>query len=351
MKIITAFDSFKGSLTAMEACQTAASGIRNAQPDAEIVMLPMSDGGEGMVSCLSNALGLKTVDIEVTGPLHEPVTAHYALSPDSHRAYMEMAEAAGLMLVPQERRDPTRTTTYGVGEMIIDAAKRGCKEIVMGIGGSATCDGGRGMVECLRRTDMVLPQIIVASDVNNPLCGEHGAAHVFAPQKGATPQQVMWLDNQLLQFAQETAEAGIAPLSLMEQPGAGAAGGLGFGLMAYLHAELHSGIDLMLDLLDFDHALAGASLVFTGEGKSDAQTLMGKVAAGVLQRARHKGVPCHLLSGCIEEKDLLLQAGFSSVRSIHEGDNRPIGILMQKQETVKNMINAISQRIYYQSQN
>lgn len=308
----------------------------------------MSDGGEGMVDCIAEAVGAKMVSVRVHDPLMLPIEAHYALSADGRTAYMEMAATSGLTLVPEDKRNPMLTTTYGVGEMILDAVGRGCRKIVMGIGGSATCDGGKGMIDCL---ESHLPlsvidavgelaesiEIVVASDVSNPLYGPNGAAYVFAPQKGATPEQVRLLDERLRTFARETEAKGIAPPALAEHPGAGAAGGLGYGLMAYLGATLQSGIDLLLDTIRFDEQIKDADFILTGEGKSDRQTLMGKVSQGVLSRARRLGIPVHLLSGAIEDAAELAQAGFASVHSINENDNRPLEVLMQRDVAMGNM--------------
>lgn len=337
MKIICAFDSFKGCMTAEEACHAAASGLQLRYPDADIVCLPMSDGGEGMVDCLAEAVDAKMVIVKVHDPLMQIIEAQYAVSADGTTAYMEMASSSGLTLVPKEKRNPMLTTTYGVGDMILDAVERGCKKIVMGIGGSATCDGGKGMIDCL---DGHLPlpiEIIVASDVSNPLYGENGAAYVFAPQKGATPEQVKLLDEQLRCFARETEAKGIAQPDLAQHPGAGAAGGLGYGLMAYLGAKLLSGIDLLLDTIRFDEQISGAIFILTGEGKSDKQTLMGKVPEGILKRAKKQNIPVHLLSGAIEDATELKEAGFASVLSINESDNRPLDVLMQKDVAMENM--------------
>lgn len=371
MKIICAFDSFKGCMTAREACRAAASGLRERYPDAEIVCLPISDGGEGMVDCIAEATpfvpsansqhaelrensGTRLVSVMVHDPLMQPIEAQYALSADGRTAYMEMAAASGLTLVPKDRRNPMLTTTYGVGEMILDAVKRGCRRIVMGIGGSATCDGGKGMIDCLEDR---LPlheigafaesiEVVVASDVSNPLYGPNGAAYVFAPQKGATPEQVQLLDERLRAFARETEAKGIAHPTLAEHPGAGAAGGLGYGLMAYLGATLQSGIDLVLDTIRFDEQTKGADLVLTGEGKSDRQTLMGKVPQGILTRAGHQGIPVHLLSGAIEDVTELTEAGFASVHSINENDNRPSNVLMQRDVAAANMKKATQHGLF-----
>lgn len=337
MKIICAFDSFKGCMTAKEACYAAASGLRKRFPDAEIVCLPMSDGGEGMVDCIAETVDAKMVSVMVHGPLMQMIEAQYAVSADGKTAYMEMAAASGLTLVPKEKRNPMLTTTYGVGDMILDAVGRGCKKIVMGIGGSATCDGGKGMIDCLNGHLPLPTEIIVASDVANPLYGENGAAYVFAPQKGASPEQVKLLDLQLRRFARETESKGIALPDLAEQPGAGAAGGLGYGLMAYLDAKLQSGIELLLDTIRFDEQIKDADFILTGEGKSDKQTLMGKVPEGILKQANKQGIPVHLLSGIIEDAKVLQEAGFASIRSINDYDNRPHDNLMLKDVAMDNM--------------
>lgn len=345
MKIVCAFDSFKGCMTAKEACHAAASGLRERYsfdqvqdtPDAEILCLPMSDGGEGMVECIAEAVDAERVSVMVHDPLMQMIEAQYAVSADGTTAYMEMAAASGLTLVPKDKRNPMLTTTYGVGEMILHAVERGCKRIVMGIGGSATCDGGKGMIEFLNGHLPLPVEIIVASDVSNPLYGENGAAYVFAPQKGASPEQVKLLDEQLRELARETEAKGFALPNLALHPGAGAAGGLGYGLMAYLGATLQSGIDLLLDTIHFDEQIKGADFILTGEGKSDKQTLMGKVPMGILRRAKKQGIPVHLLSGAIEDAAELAEAGFASARSINENDNRPLEIIMQKDVAMVNL--------------
>lgn len=337
MKIICAFDSFKGCMTAKEACHAAALGLQERYPDADIVCLPMSDGGEGMVDCIAESVGAKKVKVEVHDPLMQMIEASYAISSDGETAYMEMAAASGLTLVPIDKRNPMLTTTYGVGEMLLDAVRRGCRKIVMGIGGSATCDGGKGMIESLNGHLPLPAEITVASDVSNPLYGENGASYVFAPQKGATPEQVKLLDERLRFFAKETEDKGIALPDLANQPGAGAAGGLGYGLMAYLQARLQPGIDLVLDTVHFDEKIKDADFILTGEGKSDMQTLMGKVPYGILNRAMRQGIATHILSGAIEDEASLLKAGFASAHSINENDARPLDILMQKSVAMENM--------------
>ena len=351
MKIITAFDSFKGCMSATDACHAATEGLLSIDPSAEVVCLPLSDGGEGMVSCITEALHLSQVSVMVHGPLMEEIEATYALSDDGMTAYMEMAAASGLPLVPQDKRNPMLTTTFGVGEMLIDAVRRGCRRVVMGIGGSATCDGGKGMIKALQEYSVsLLPiEVIVASDVDNPLYGERGAAYIFAPQKGATPEQVVLLDQRLRDFARKTEREGWASPEHAQHPGAGAAGGLGYALMAYLKARLCSGIDLILDTICFDQQVTDADIVITGEGKSDSQTLMGKVPMGVLRRtlgSTDKKQPTSdkkvfLLSGAVEDKESLLYAGFASVLSINEGDARPLSMLMQREVAIQNLTSTI----------
>lgn len=342
-------------MTATEACHAAAEGVRSAYPDAEILELPLSDGGEGLVESLSQILPLRLVHFAAHDSLMQPVEATYAISEDGLTAYMEMAATSGLTLVPPELRNPLKTTTYGVGEMLLDAAHRGCRLVVIGLGGSATCDAGRGMLQALQdagycqpralHNTPALPHIRIASDVTNPLYGPNGAAYIFAPQKGATPEQVRLLDAELRQFAHETAEQGIAPLALADHPGAGAAGGLGYALMAYLGAELCSGIDLVLDLLDFDHRIAGADWVITGEGQSDAQTLMGKVPEGVLRRCHAQGIPVWLLSGSTVDPDHVLADAFDRVSSINDGDSRPLSILLQPSVARANLTRSLSRAV------
>ena len=344
MKVVLAFDSFKGCMSADDACRAASHGIFMSSLSTEVVPLPLSDGGEGLVDCVSKLIPVEKVNCKAHSPLLVDMDASYAISEDGTTAYMEMAAAAGLTLVPLHKRNPLLTSTYGVGDMIADAMRRGCSRIIMGIGGSATCDGGHGMLDSLRDKRISfdsVPSITVACDVTNPLYGTNGAAYVFGPQKGATPEQVIELDERLRDFARDLERRGLATPDMAYTPGAGAAGGLGYGLLACLHATLKPGIDIILDIADFDAAIADADLVITGEGKSDAQTLMGKVPQGVLKRCMRNGIPCHLLSGAIENADDLKAAGFASVSSINTGDSRPIDILMQREIAMENMESAV----------
>lgn len=347
--ILLAFDSFKGCLSAQEACRAACLGAVKACPGERIVELPLSDGGEGLVSCVEQLLPLRQIKVKVHGPLMEPVEACYAYSTDGRTAYMEMAAASGLTLVPQERRNPLRTTTYGVGEMMVDALRRGCECIVMGIGGSATCDAGQGMLQALEEGGWVQQRcrVVVACDVDNPLYGPQGAAYVFVPQKGATPKQVEELDWQLRLFARRTEQAGVAVPELAHYPGAGAAGGLGYALLAYLKADLRPGIDIVLDLAGFDQLLAEADVVITGEGKSDEQTLMGKVAHGVMKRCQAAGVPVWLLSGAIDDPQGHLAQAFSRVVCINANDHRPMEQLLRPHVAMANLQQTVEQQLRF----
>ncbi len=377
MKIVLAFDSFKGCLSAQEVCRAAKDGILSVRKDAEVVSVPLSDGGEGLVQCFLRMGKAREVSVKVHGPLMEEVEATYAISHDGEIAYMEMASACGLTLVPEEKRNVMDATTYGLGEMMVDVWERGVKHIVLGIGGSATCDAGMGMLEALkslhflsddtskrvllqplnrcrrhRLTDIAdidqptSPTLIltVACDVDTPLYGESGAAYVFAPQKGATPEQVEMLDRRLRAFAMATEELGLATAEDAFHPGAGAAGGLGYALLTYLGAELKQGVDVVLDACGFDDVLKGADVVITGEGCSDEQTTHGKVAAGVLIRAKRQGVKTVLMSGQIREKDLLEAYGFATLYGINEGDERPLSELM-KPDVAKENIRKTCQRL------
>ena len=346
-KVILAIDSFKGCLSSKEAETAAAQGIRHAFPTCEIICLPVADGGEGMQRVLTEALNGQEIRLSAHDPLMQMRQTAYGLSGDGTTAFIEMAAISGLPLVPLRQRNPSLTTTYGTGELIKDALNRGCRRFVIGLGGSATNDAGLGMLQALGfrfrdrygnelgkaqpmcgqllneiafiDSSTALPALrearfTAACDVCNPFFGPEGAACVFAPQKGADPEMVAALDKGLQHLAQviwQTTGRDIATL-----PGAGAAGGMGGTLSALLNAELKPGIDLLLDLTDFDKLIEGADLIITGEGKSDRQTVMGKVPSGILKRARRQGIPVILVSGSIEDADILNQAGFRAAFSI-----------------------------------
>ena len=320
MKIIVAPDSFKECLGAEEVARAMAAGLREAvsmaaglqgsgggEEPLEVVEMPLADGGEGTVRVLAAALGARTVRATVTGPLGEPVEAEYAITRSGSTAILEVASACGLPLVPPEKRNPMQTTSRGVGELILDALEKGCGRILIGLGGTSTCDGGAGMLSVSGLREKASGASFQALyDVDSPFYGPMGAARIFGPQKGASPQEVEILDRKMQAMAEEIRkETGI---DLQTLPGAGAAGGLGGALAAYLGAEMRSGVDGILDLVGFDEAVEDADLILTGEGKSDAQTLQGKAPLGVLRRSR--GIPVALVSGAINDREALRNAGF-----------------------------------------
>lgn len=325
MNVVVAMDSFKGSLTSMEAGDAVRRGIGTALPDAQVTVCPLADGGEGTVDALTDGLGGRRETVTVTGPLGESVAAVYGILPDG-AAVMEMAAAAGLPLAPPDRRNPLYTTTRGVGEMIRHALETGSRRILLGIGGSATNDGGAGMLQALGfaltdDTGAPIPEgaiglarlarisgenalpalqncvITVACDVNNPLCGPRGASAVYGPQKGASPEAVRQLDSLLARFAAVAAREGFA--CDPDAPGAGAAGGLGFGLTTFLGASLRSGSELVMELTRLEDHIRQADIVITGEGRLDRQTAMGKGPGAVAALARRYGKPVIALAGCL----------------------------------------------------
>ncbi len=356
MKILIAPDSFKGSLTATDAAAAIAAGVRRIRPDAELILLPLADGGEGTVDALLLATGGTRRMVSVTGPRGVDVEAAWGLlGTDGHTAILEVAAAAGLLLVPPTQRDPRCTTTCGVGALLMYAAQSGAKQIIVGLGGSATNDGGAGAMQALgvrfyRANGQLLTEnltggllasiahidaeelhpalrqikVILASDVSNPLLGPNGASAVYGPQKGATAEIVAELDAGLENYA-DILRRDLGK-DVANRPGAGAAGGLGAGLMAFLDAEMHSGIDLVLEAIGFDDLVRGADWVFTGEGRIDAQTLHGKVLAGVLKRCRYFGsVPVIAFAGSVDPAaaDALAERGLRAAFPIVSGPMSP----------------------------
>lgn len=343
MKIIAALDSFKGSLTSLEAGEACVAGIRSVLPSAEVRVVPVADGGEGTVEALTAALKGRFQECIVRGPLGESVTAVYGISADGKTAVMEMSQASGLTLVPEKERNPLRTSTYGTGEMIVDALQCGCRHIIMGIGGSATVDGGTGMMSalgvrfldaqgrglegCVGNLERIMSidasgldealhgcRFSVACDVSNPLTGENGAARIFGPQKGASPSMVEELEKGMCNYARVlNTYAGRDVASL---PGAGAAGGVGAAMTAFLGAGLLPGAELMLDAIEFDRIIEGADLIITGEGRLDGQTLMGKTPFGILRAANKHNIPVIAVGGSVENRDALLNSGFAGVYSV-----------------------------------
>ena len=324
MKILVAIDSFKGCLTSREVNQAAAEALLSKHPDAAVVQVPVSDGGEGWLEAFQSATGGQLVEVHTKDPLLRPIVAPYLLYNET--AVIEIAKASGLMLLAPEERDPMRATSYGTGLLIVDAIRRGCRHIVVGLGGSATSDCGIGMLRAIidgfakggswqdvHVFDGI--RFTIATDVTNPLCGENGAAHVFAPQKGATPEMVSSLDARAKRFAEISARH--FGFDRQNVPGAGAAGGLGYAFLQYLDADCRSGIDLLLNTVAFDDMLNGTDLIITGEGSADHQTLMGKLPVGILQRAKAHDVPVMLIAGRVADRDTLLAAGFSHVECIN----------------------------------
>ena len=308
MKIIVAPDSFKGCLPAAEVARVVASALRERFPDRDVVELPLADGGEGTLDVLVRALGGAFCRAEVHDPLGRMVSARFGLCGDT--AVIEVAEACGLQLLTPSERNPLVASSYGVGELLLAARERGARHFLIGLGGTATCDGGEGMLQVPGLREALQGCTLeLLCDVDNPFIGPRGAARVFAPQKGASPASVEVLERRLEALAGRfCVETGVDVRAL---PGAGAAGGLGGAFMAYFGAACVSGIDKVLELVHFGELKQGANLIITGEGKSDRQTLSGKVPLGVLRHAQ--GIPVVLLSGRIEDREALLAAGFSQL--------------------------------------
>ncbi len=352
MKVIVAIDSFKGCLSSREANLAAAEGIRAVCPDAEVVQVPVSDGGEGFVDAFRDYLGGTVVEVSVRDPLMRPITARYLLGQDEQgvpMAVIEVAQACGLTLLRhddttgEDERNPLVATSYGVGQLVADAVCKGARHIIVGLGGSATSDAGVGMLKALidsfarhGRWDDVDAlrgiRFTIATDVRNPLYGPNGAARVFAPQKGASPADVVVLDRRARTFAEVSACHQGHDCSQKE--GAGAAGGLGYAFMQYLDAECKSGIQLLLETIGFSQLLVHADFVITGEGAADRQTLMGKLPMGVLQLA--EGTPVWLVAGRIADREALLHAGFAQVACINPA-GMAHAVAMRKEVAMRNI--------------
>lgn len=335
MKIILAPDSYKECLPAQDVAAAMASAVRASCPDAEVVELPLADGGEGTAGILTHALGGKTVCIPVSGPLGVPVQASYGIA--GNTAVIEVAAACGLSLVPAERRNPMIASSRGVGEMMMDAARRGCRRILIGLGGSATCDGGAGMMSVPDLREALSGVLVTAlCDVDAPFTGPRGAPRCFALQKGASPADVGVLEKRLEALADRMrSETGC---DVREIPGAGAAGGLGGALAAYFGARLVPGAEEIMDCVGFDSSLADAGLVITGEGCSDLQTLAGKVPFGVVRRAAD--VPVALVSGRIRDRGELARAGFYRLVQVTP-DDMPLPLALQPVVAASNIRRAI----------
>ena len=329
MKVVIAIDSLKGSLSSMEAGMAIKDGILAAKPDAEVIVKPLADGGEGTTDALIEGMNGERIDLTVTGPMHTPVDTYYGYLKDTNTAVMEMASAAGITLVPDSEKNPLLATSYGVGEMINDAIQRGCRNFIIGIGGSVTNDGGIGMLKALgvrfldendedageggqalakvARIDVsgmnpLLKEchIQVACDVNNPLCGENGSTYVYGPQKGVTEDMKKTLDEAMAHFARVTSET--LENDYLNTPGAGAAGGLGYAFLAYTGAALTPGIELILDAVGLEGELSGADVVVTGEGRLDFQTAMGKAPVGVARLAKKYNAKVIAFAGSVTKE-------------------------------------------------
>ena len=341
MKIVIAPDSFKESLTALEVANAIETGFKQIYPDAEYVKVPMADGGEGSVQSLVDATDGEFVKVQVTAPLGNQITGFLGISGDQQTAFIEMAAASGLHLVPLEQRNPLKTTSYGTGELIKKALDLGVKKILLGIGGSATNDGGVGMLQALGvsfkncngqeiswgggalsqidriSTENLDPRLAgvvfeVACDVNNPLCGTTGASAVFGPQKGATPAMVAELDNGLAHFAHQVEQQ--LGIRIADKPGAGAAGGMGGGLLLLPNAQLKAGVQIIIDATKLAEHIEDADLVITGEGRMDAQSIAGKTPIGVARVAKQFNKPVIAIVGCLrEDYQVVYQHGIDAV--------------------------------------
>jgi len=355
MKIIIALDSFKECLTSKEAGEAAAKGVRKIFPSCDIIQLPIADGGEGILDALIAFTGGKRIFLQAHDPIMEMRDICYGISGDRQTAFIEMATISGLPLVPKEKRNPMLTTSYGTGELICHALDLGCRNFIIGLGGSATNDAGLGMLQALgfrfldkTEADIVhtiTPDVpkrgmcgellaevasidsstahpalkdaffIAACDVKNPFNGPKGASFVFAPQKGADWEMTAKLDANMKKLADIIYQSTGKDISNV--PGSGAAGGMGGGLLAFLNAKLKPGIQLLLDFFHFAEKIKGTDLIITGEGKADRQTIMGKAPSGILQEAQKQQIPVILLAGKVEDKEILDKAGFKEVLSIN----------------------------------
>jgi glycerate kinase len=369
MKVVVAIDSFKGCLSSEAVEAAAARGVADVFPDAEILCVPVADGGEGTVEALVEGTNGRMATISVHDPLMRPIRASYGLSGDGQTAIIEMSAASGLTLLSEEERNPLRTTTYGTGELILDAVGRGCRRFILGVGGSATNDAGIGMLQalgfrfirippdgcsdraarrCSRLPMWIFPmsspslstcRFRLATDVKNPLFGPEGAAYVFARQKGGDDRTIPMLDEGLRHFSEVVKRSLHKDISKI--PGAGAGGGFAAGCLAFLNASMVSGITLVLEQLHFDEKLRGASFVITGEGRMDAQTLQGKVPVGVAEAASRQQIPVYAVAGRIEP-DVV----FPSILKAFPLTDPPVPLERSMQpDFAKDRIREVAQRI------
>ena len=367
-KVVVASDSFKGCLSSMQVAEGVEAGIHMCCPGCHVVKLAVADGGEGTVDALLETMGGCRVSVEVSDPLGRPCMAEYAVLNDGVTAVMEMSSASGLPLLKPEERDPMKASTYGTGQMIADALDRGCRRFLIGIGGSATNDAGMGMLEALGcrfldhdgnalsgcgesmsrvltidwsnlRPDVGESEFIVACDVDSPFHGPEGAAYVYGPQKGAKPETVIRLDAGLRNMADVIARE--TRVHISDMPGAGAAGGLGGALKAFLNAELRRGAEMVLDAIGFDEIIKDADLVITGEGRIDAQTMTGKLPYAVARRAGIRGIPVLAICGRAEIQS---HPSFTAICPITPPET-PLQTALQPSVATLNIMNTLS-RIY-----
>lgn len=361
MKIIIAIDSFKGSLTSIEAGQAAQEAILQAYPECQTEIIPIADGGEGMLDVMLNTTGGIRQTLNAHNPCMELIETSYGISADGTTAFIEMASVSGLPLIKDAQRNPMKTTTFGTGELIKDALEKGCTRFIIGIGGSATNDAGTGMLqalgfrfldkdgntlgqggETLERTVHICTQnvhpslknahFIVACDVQNPFYGPNGAAHIYARQKGADDAMITKLDKGMKHFAEVVLKE--TGKDIAHIPGSGAAGGMGGGMMAFLSTELKSGADLLLDICHFEERIKDADLIITGEGCIDRQSLMGKIPGKILQKGLTLDIPVIAIAGCVKDKDLLLKAGFAGVYAT-KPDDMPLEEAMKREVAMR----------------
>jgi len=368
MKIVIAPDSFKSSLTAIEVSDALEKGVKKAYPNAQIEKIPMADGGEGTVQCLVNATQGKIYQKEVIGPLGEQVISSFGVLGDQNAAAIEMASASGLPLVPPEKKNPLITTTFGTGQLIKAALDHGCSTMIIGIGGSATNDGGAGMVQALgaylldnnekeigfggsqlaklNRIDISnmderisKTKILVASDVQNPLCGPTGASRIYGPQKGATEEMIVTLDNALSHFA-DIIKRDLGK-DIKDIPGAGAAGGLGAGLIAFLNAELKPGIDIVINTVRLEEIVQDADLVITGEGEINGSTIYGKTPIGVARVAKKFQIPVVSVSALIDDSGWIVKE--HGIDYLIKPENPTMEIDFPKSRKIELLANTISE--------
>jgi glycerate kinase len=370
MKIVVAIDSLKGSLSSLEAGNAISDGIKKVYSDAEVVVRPLADGGEGTVEALTLGMNGSLEKITVTGPLGEKHECEYGILADKTTAIVEMSAAAGITLVSEANRNPLNTTTYGVGEIIKDAIEKGCRHFIVGIGGSATNDGGIGMLQALGygildkdgvqvpfgakglqyiakiTDDYVIPELKectfrIACDVTNPLCGDNGCSAIFGPQKGATPSMITQMDKWLACYAALSREK--YPKANPNQAGTGAAGGLGFAFLTYTNAVLESGIKIVLEETRLEDYVKDADIVVTGEGRLDSQTIMGKAPVGVAEIAKKYNKKVIAFAGCVTEDSTVcnahgIDAYFPILRTVVTLDEA-----MNGENAKKNMIATVEQ--------